>query len=135
MQEFHINYLALLIATIAKMLVGMVWYSSPVFGKLWMTLVGCTPEQMKATMPKALLVDFISSYVMAFVLVHAVHYAGAISLPQGAVVGFFNWLGFIAAATLVSTVYEKRPVKLFLINNGYQLISLLIMGAIVAVWT
>jgi hypothetical protein len=30
--------------------------------------------------------------------------------------------------------YEKRPMKLFLINNDFRLISLLFMGAIVAVW-
>ena len=33
--------------------------------------------------------------VMAFVLLHAVHYAGATTIGTGAAVGFFNWLGFI----------------------------------------
>ena len=36
--------------------------------------------------------------------------------------------------TFMATLYEKRPFKLFLINNGFQLLSLLLMGAIVAVW-
>jgi hypothetical protein len=33
-----------------------------------------------------------------FVLLHAVVYADATTWLQGAVVGFFNWLGFIAIA-------------------------------------
>ena len=71
---------------------------------------------------------------MAFVLVHAVHYAGATSAAQSAAVGFFNWLGFIAVTMFMTTLYEKRPFKLLLINNGFQLLSLLVMGALVAVW-
>jgi len=135
MQEFPINWLALIVAALVRMVVGALWYAPFAFGKPWMRLVGCSPEEMKAGMPKALAVDAIGSFIMAFVLVHAVHYAGAASAGQGAAVGFFNWLGFIAVTTLAASVYEKRPLRLFLINNGFQLVSLLLMGAIVAVWT
>jgi hypothetical protein len=134
MQPFPINFWALLAVAIARMLVGAVWYSPVLFSKPWMKLVHCAPEEMKARMPKALAADLIGSFVMAFVLLHAVHYAGATSLGQGAAVGFFNWLGFIATTTLAVTLYEKRPWQLFFINNGFQLISLLLMGAILAVW-
>lgn len=71
---------------------------------------------------------------MAFVLVHAVHYAGAVTLGTGAAVGFFNWLGFMGATTLAATFYEKKPLQLWAINNGYLLLILLTMGAILAVW-
>ena len=71
---------------------------------------------------------------MAFVLVHAVHYAGAVGAGQGAAVGFFNWLGFVATVMLTVTLHEKRPAKLLWINSGFQLISLVITGAIVAPW-
>jgi len=56
------------------------------------------------------------------------------SWAQGAAVGFFNWLGFVAVATLGSVTFEKRPLQLYLINNGYLLLALLIMGAVLAVW-
>ena len=84
-------------------------------------------------MPALAVADLIANFVMAFVVVHAVH-AGAVNAGQGAAVGFFNWLGFIASVMLMLTLYEKRPVKLWWINSGFQLISLLIMGAIVAIW-
>jgi Protein of unknown function (DUF1761) len=79
-------------------------------------------------------VDLVASLVMAWVLVHAVHYAGAASAFQGAAVGFFNWVGFVGATTLAMGFYEQRPYRLWLINNGYQLLTLLVMGVIVAVW-
>lgn len=134
MQHFAINYLALLVATVARFLFGWLWYSPLLFGKSWMSLTNCTLEDMKRNMPKAIPADLIASFIMSFVLVHAVHYAGATSAGQGAAVGFFNWLGFIATVMLATTLYEKRPIELFFINTGFNLISLLFMGAIVAVW-
>lgn len=50
-------------------------------------------------------------------------------------VGFCLWLGFIAVTTLSQVIYENRPMQLFVINNGFRLLSLVIMGAIVATWT
>src|SRR5579862_7473118 len=50
MQHFAINYWAL--ATVVKILTGMVWYSPLLFGKQWMKLVNCTPDETKARMPK-----------------------------------------------------------------------------------
>lgn len=134
MQSFPINYLALLVATLVRMVVGALWYSPPLFVKPWLAMVGQTPEEMKAGMGKNIVTDLIGSFIMAFVLDHAVHYASATTIGQGIAVGFFNWLGFIAVVTLSAVNYEKRPFMLWVINNGYQLLTLLIMGAIVAVW-
>jgi hypothetical protein len=134
MQEFPINYLAVLVAGIARMALGSLWYSPVLFLKQWLRLQNMTPEDMKPGFPKAIAVDVVGSLVMAFVLVHAVHYAGAATAPQGAAVGFFNWLGFVAVVTLAMNVYERKPLALFFINNGFQLIALVIMGVILAVW-
>jgi hypothetical protein len=89
---------------------------------------------MKAGMVRALAVECIGSLIMAFVLVHAVRYAGATTPLQGMAVGFLNWLGFVAVVTIGSVTYQRRPFGLFLLINGYLLISLVVMGAILAVW-
>src|ERR1700676_2626839 len=110
MQEFPINYLALIVATIVKIALGALWYSPVLFGKTWQALTGRTDAEIKAAMPKAMVVDLIGSFIMAFVLVHAVHYAGAQGIGQGAAVGFFNWLGFVAMISLSATIYEHKPM-------------------------
>ena len=99
-----------------------------------MKLAGCNEAEMSARLPKAVPIDFVGSLVMAFVLVHAVHYAGATTLVLGAVVGFFNWLGFIAVGNLAGVLYEKKPFNLFLIDISGQLIALIAMGGLLAVW-
>jgi hypothetical protein len=134
MQEVNINWLALLVAIVVKVVLGALWYSPIAFAGSWSRLAGITPEQMKIAMPKALPVDVVSAILMAFVLVHAVRYAGAHGIAQGAAVGFFNWLGFVAATHIAGVFWERRPFGLFAINTGYQLVSLLIMGAILATW-
>jgi hypothetical protein len=135
MQEIPINWLAVLVAAIVKMAIGALWYSPLLLGPRWMALTNCTDADMKARLPRLLVFDFIASLIMAFVLLHAVYYAGARTLATGAAVGFFNWLGFIATVTFGLTIYEKRPWPLFLIANGFQLVSLVVMGAILAAWT
>lgn len=135
MQSFPINYLALLVATLAKFFIGFAWFSF-LFGKKWAALMKFGPEQMgnKQIMMRGMITDLVGGFIMAYVLVHAVHYAGATTLATGAMVGFFNWLGFIGVTTLSSNTWENRPFGLWLIGNSYMLLSLLVMGAIVAVW-
>jgi hypothetical protein len=48
--------------------------------------------------------------------------------------GFFSWFGFIAPITLTNVIYERRPWKLWLLDNGFWLVSLLVMGTILSVW-
>jgi hypothetical protein len=134
MQEIAINWLALVVVVLVRMALGAAWFSPPLFLKPWLAVSGVSEAEMKAGMPKALTFDLVGTIVMAFVLVHAVKYAGAQGIAQGAAVGFLNWLGFVAVTTLSATLHEHRPFKLWLISNGYQLVALVIMGAILAAW-
>jgi hypothetical protein len=134
MHHIEPNFWAILVAAVVKFFIGMIWYAPPVFGTTWMKLTQCTPEKFKARMGKIFAGDLIGNFVMAFVLTLFVRGLGATSALQGASVGFHCWLGFVAVVTLTFMLYEQRPFKLFLINNGFQLISLMAMGAILAVW-
>ena len=134
MQEFQINWFAILAGVIIKQAIGAFWYSPALFSPSWCKLTGVSEVEMKASLVKALIPEVIGSALMAFVLVHAVHYTGAHNWAQGAAVGFFNWLGFVAVATLDSVMFEKRPWQLYLIQNGYLLLALLLMGVVLAVW-
>jgi hypothetical protein len=48
--------------------------------------------------------------------------------------GFFGWFGYIAPVTLSTKLYEKKPWGLWILDNGFWLISLLVMGIILSVW-
>ena len=133
MQEVPLSW-AMLAAAIVRMAVGAVWFSPIAFVKPWQALIGLSQAQMKSGMPRAIGADFIASLIMAFVLAHAVVYAQAATLGQGALVGFFNWLGFVAVIQFTAVLYEQRPMKLFYLQSGFNLIALVLMGALLAVW-
>jgi hypothetical protein len=134
MQPVHINAVAFLLAVVAKFVIGWVWYSPPLFLRPWQQLAGISDDQMRGGMAKSLAIWIVGSVVMAFVLVHAIRYAGATSLAQGAAVGFFNWLGFVFIVMLEEYAAAKYAFKLVAIKSGAYLVELVVMGAILASW-
>lgn len=135
MNHLHFNHLAILVAALIQFFLGAIWYSL-LFAKPWMALVGHTPTpgQRPKGAITSMIVSFIGGLILTFILAHVVIWAGADTIPHGLFIGFICWLGFVAAPLLSETMYEKRPGKLFAINSGYWLLSMLISGALLAVW-
>ena len=134
MNAIPINYWAVLVAAILRMAVGFVWYSPPVLLKPWQALTGVTPETMRSGLAKAMVVDVIGSLIMAFALANIIGASGITDWLNGALAGFWVWLGFIATVLVSLWGYENRSLKLIGINLGNNLIALLLMGALLAVW-
>lgn len=141
MNAVPINYLAVLVAAILNMVLGWLWYG-PLFGKPWMAMMGFTPDKMAAAQKKGMgqsyALMFVGSLVMSWVLAHALIFASTYLMLSGIVAGlmggFFNWLGFIAPVTLGSVLWEGKPWKLWVLNAGYYLVGLMLMGVVLAVW-
>jgi len=137
MAVFDVNYVAVLVAAIAGFVIGFIWYSPKVFGKMWMTLSGIdkeAKEKEKKGMGKNIVFGFISTLVMSFVLAVFIGMAGANTLAAGAQTAFWLWLGFIATVNLGSVLWEGKPFKLYVLNSAHWLVALLVMGEIIAVW-
>lgn len=137
-----INYLAVLVAAIAAVVLGGIWYG-PVFGKLWITLMGWTPKEIeeakKKGMGKSYALTALGALVMAYVLAHFVVGWAMATIAQSAVfiglqTGFWLWLGIVLPVLLSSVLWEKKSWKLYLLNVGYWLAVLLTMGAILGGW-
>lgn len=135
-----INYVAVLVAAVANMALGFLWYSPFILGKPWMKLMGYhmhDKEQMekmqKEAMP-AYVASMIASLVMAYVLVNFIHFAVAKTALEGATIGFWAWLGFVGTTSLTGALFNKKKISLWAIDTGYFLAALLIMGAILAAW-
>ena len=132
MPHRDINLLGILVAGIAPMIIGMLWYSPVMFARKWMALIGKSEEEIrKGGVAKAYVVSFIASLVMAYALDYFMFYAGAWSVMKGIKLGIALWIGFVATTSLAPVVYEGRPLGLYLINAGYNLVCLVIMGAII----
>ena len=134
MNAIVINYWAVLVAAIIRMAVGFVWYSPALLLKPWQALTGITPETMRAGLGKSMVVDVIASLIMAFALANIIAASGITDWQNGAIAGFWVWLGFMATLLVSLWGYENRSLKLIGINLGNNLIALVLMGAVLAVW-
>ena len=133
-----VNLLAVLVAAVASFVLGFLWYSPFLFGNMWMELSGISKAKAGKAKSKGMGMQMVAAFagalVMSYVLAHFVSYTQSTTIMDGAVAGFWLWLGFIATVTLGMVLWEGKPVKLYLLNNAHQLLSLMIMGAILAVW-
>lgn len=132
-----VNYLAVIVAAAVNMVLGFLWYG-PLFGKAWTKMMGFTKEDMekakKEGMTKSYAIAIVGALVMAYVFAHFISVGAAMTITSGATIGFWLWLGFIATTTLSGMLWGKKPFNLYLLENGYYLVLLLINGAILAVW-
>ncbi len=138
MMEGTVNWMAVLVAVVANMALGFSWYSPAMFANEWIKLMGWDIKKMKKPssdeMTKSMIGGVVSSGLMAYVLSHFADYVGANTWMLGLQLGFWVWLGFIATVNIGIVLWERKPCKLFLINTGYWLVSLLMMGAIIGGW-
>lgn len=136
MPNTDINYLAVIAATIASMGIGALWYSSILFGKKWMKLIGKTKEELQAEGKIGLAYGgaTLAWLFMSFVLAHMIDFTKATTFLDGAITALWIGAGFIATSQAIITFFEGRKWSLYFISVGYQMLALITMGVIHALW-
>ena len=131
----EVNWLAVVLATASSMLVGSVWYAKPVFGAMWMKMVGLDEKKAAKNAGVAIGVTIVASFLTAFVLAHVTFLSHSYfqnSLLQDALsTAFWVWLGLTAARFVTHDAFENRPIKLTALTIAHELVTLLVMGLII----
>ncbi len=128
-----INWIAVVVATVAAFALGGLWYSKALFGDIWMQEVGLTEEAVNnANMPMTFGGTFVLQLIATIALAA---FLGADStwltgLETGITVG----LVWVATAYGVTYLFEQRPLRLFLINAGYYVVLYAIVGTVLGAW-
>lgn len=131
----NLNWVAVLVASIAGFAVGAIWYSQAVMGKAWMKAAGIKQKDVKnADMAKPMIIGFTTVLVTAIALGVLVQPLALVTALQGATFGILIGLAFISTNKLMGNLFEQRNPSLFWINLGGDVLSLAVMGAILAVW-
>ena len=129
-----INYVAIVIAAVVAWLAGAAWYMS--LGRFWMSAMGWTPEQIAECKNRPhsylpFIYAFVGAVIMAWVLAGLLGHLGRVTIRGGVVSGLFCWLGFVFAPMLVNYSFAMRKPMLLVIDSGYWLLVLALMGAII----
>lgn len=127
----EINFLAVFIASFMGLILGFIWYSV-LFTKEWQKLSGVTDNQMKTGMPMRALFSYLLTLIMTLNLAA---FIGPDKSPSfGFFAGLAAGLGWVAMAFGSNYIFEHRPLKLYLINSGYNIILLSLMGLIIGIF-
>lgn len=141
--EFKINFSAVLVAVAVNFILGFIWYTA-LFSKSWAKEMGYDPNMRpdKKTMIKGMALMIFGNFLFVWVLAWTM--AGWQFIPNAKEMGplvngvnsaIFLWLGFYVPVHLSNVVWERKSWKLFAINGGYHLASLLVVALILAFWT
>lgn len=131
----EINYLAVLLATLASMVIGSTWYTPKVFGNRWMALAKVPEPTSTAAAVRPILVSILMGFVLAWVLAGAVtiawNYQQGSFLWTSLLTGAVLWAGFTAARVITHDGYEGRPLGLTTLTLGHELLTVLAMALII----
>jgi hypothetical protein len=141
--ELKINFIAVLVAVVVNFVLGFIWYT-PLFGKIWGKEMGYDPNMTpdKSVMLKGMVFMIIGNFLFAVVLAHNIaawQFVPGVKemglLHNALSAAIFTWLGFYLPGHLGAIVWENKSWKLFAINTGYNLASLLVVALILTYWT
>jgi hypothetical protein len=119
----QINYVAVLVAALSSFVIGYLWYAPFTFGTVWMKEVGLTDEKIRQTN---------ISLVICFNL--AAFLGKDAGLAWGMMVGALTGIGWVAASVGIQYLFERKSLRLFLINGGYNAVTYIIAGGIIGAW-
>jgi len=130
----NLNYWAILVAALSTFVVGSLWYSPVLFGKKWMELNDFTEETLKEGLPMPVIFggSFVASLLAAFAL--AMFLGTSADLWMGLFAGFVIAVFWISSSRLNNVLFEQGKIGLFWIHSGYDLVTYLLMGAIIGGW-
>lgn len=128
-----INYLAVLIAAVAVYVLRTLWYSPALLGKLWMDASGLTEEKTKEGNPGLIFgVSFFLELLAAFVM--ALFISREATFSFGLQTGFLAGLFWVGTALGVVYLFERRSLRLWLLDAGFMTLAFTVMGGILGVW-
>jgi hypothetical protein len=158
------NFLAVVVAALVPIFVGMIWYNPKVFGNTWMKESGMTEEKARqANMFKifglCLVYSFMLAVMMPVLTIHQFGPLGMIGGPDfietaqpsyeafmadygdafrtfkhGALHGFMSGLFLALPIIAIGSLFEQRSWKYIAISAGYWTVVMTLMGGIVCGW-
>lgn len=131
----ELNWLAIVVATIAWFAFSAIWYSIPKLSKAWATAAKVDTTGEGPPLAQLFIPTLIGYFVTTVVIGLLVAGIPADTLGEGIVLGVVLGVGFGMVGALVNQVYETKGSSYFIINGLNAVIAYAIVAAILAVWT
>jgi hypothetical protein len=129
-----VNWLAILVATVAWFAFSAIWYSVPPLSQAWQRASRVDMNAEGPSLVTLLIPTFIGYFVTTVVIALLVSATGTTGLGDGIALGVTIGVGFGAVGALVNQLYEQKGANYWLINGLNAVIAYSIVAAILAVW-
>lgn len=133
-----VNWLAVVVAAVVYFALGGFWYSPAGLGNQWMASVGMEQPAEGERPGAGIYVTPLFAYLVSAVATGMLAEAtGTDSIGEGLVLGAVVAIGYsvmLAAVTATFSPKMPAPWTWFWITGSYNLIGLMIVGAIVGAW-
>jgi len=133
--NFAVNYLAVIAAAVAAIVVNAVWYT--VIFKSQVDALRAADATIAGRQPASPMygVAIVGQVLMAFVLAVVLKSTGLTGLGSGAVVGAFLWLGFSITGMAQVHTFGYRNPRFIVVDGGVWLVNAVLQGAILGLWS
>ena len=131
-----LNWLAVIVATVAYWILGAIWYARPVFGRAWMAAGGVSVPEGQRPGPATIINPLIANFLGVVATAMLVVATGTTETSDAIMLGLVVWGGYAVGATILGATFDNRPnaAVWFTINAGYHLIGLVGAALIVTLW-
>lgn len=129
----EINWLSVIVATLATFAIGGLWYSPLLVGKAWQTELKLSKEDIRAaSMPLIFGLTFVLNFISAVVLDMFIGRSG--NTMNGLFAGLMVGVAWVTTSLGTNYLFSRKSLKLFLIDATYFIIYFAVMGIILGAW-
>ncbi len=129
--NFGVNYLAIIVAAIAAVVIGIVYYGVLGVGDRQSRMLGASPTRPGPVQgATGLIVGLVNAWVIAVLALNL----GAASLSDAILLGALVWLGFGATFNAAQVAFERRPWSVWGLQAIHDLFVEIVVAAIVTLW-
>ena len=133
--ELHFEPIAFLLFSVLKFFLGFIWYSPFLFGDSWMEEAKISHEFIEEKKNNGKLANLYISQFLLQTLTLFIHYQLLLWYNQNLVDSLYFTLllffGFVAPTFLGNMLWENNSIKLFFINSGYHLVSMIFFSVFI----
>lgn len=130
----ELNWLAIVVATVAWFAFSAVWYSVPPLSEAWQRASRVEMTEDGPPMVLLFIPTLIGYFVTSVVIALIAKAIGVTDITDGILLGVALGVGFGAVGALVNQVYERKGGTYWLINGSNAIIAYSIVAVIVTVW-
>ena len=131
----HLNWLHVLVATVAYFMLGAVWYGG-IFSKMWVKghKIDMNNPDAKKGAGMVMALSFIPFFVITFAAAIILNAAEAHQAIHAVKWGAFLGCGFAAPVLVINHLYLQKPLSIHIIDALFHVVGLIIASLILVLW-